>query len=99
VSLDNNSVNVTESPALPVSETVPDLGALEALFLTLGDAFEALEARFLTLCADWSAGALRIPLFYGLAKAPILPVRLSIFDFRPMHVSKLSCANGLVQTP
>jgi hypothetical protein len=58
VLLDNNSANVTESPVLHVSGLVRDLGALEILFLTLGDAFDALEARFLTLCARKSAGAL-----------------------------------------
>jgi len=70
VLLDNNSVKVKESPVLPVSGAGRDLGALELLFLAVCDAFDALEARFLVLCADWSAGGLGILLFYVIAELP-----------------------------
>jgi hypothetical protein len=47
------------------------MGDMKSFFLTLCDAFDALETRFLTLCAGWSTGALPIPLFYVLAKVLI----------------------------
>jgi hypothetical protein len=54
---------------LTVVTRVCVLGALEALFLTLGDDFDAWGPRFLTLFAGLSANASGIPLIYVLAKS------------------------------